>query len=113
MTHLLAHAVATAAVTLTALLTSPVAAHAADEGPPGAAAPDCVHHYADRRYTTVVNDCDSPVSVTVAYSDGRWAPCRTLAPRDVATFAGHGFDGTQVLGLGTCLAVAPDRTGPA
>ncbi|MCX5528447.1 alpha-amylase [Streptomyces bobili] len=106
MPHLLAHALATAAVTLTALLTMPVAAQAADDGPPGTAAPDCVHHYADRRYTTVVNDCDSPVSVTVVYSDGRWAPCRTLAPRDTATFAGHGFDGTQVLGLDTCLPAA-------
>ncbi|MFD5255990.1 alpha-amylase [Streptomyces bobili] len=106
MPQMLAHALATAAVTLTALLTIPVAAHAADDAPTGTAAPDCVHHYADRRYTTVVNDCDSPVSVTVAYSDGRWAPCRTLAPRDTATFAGHGFDGTQVLGLDTCLPAA-------
>ncbi|MFD5266427.1 alpha-amylase [Streptomyces sp. NPDC058335] len=103
MPHLLAHAAVTAAATLTALLTSPVASHAADDGPPGALAPDCVHHYADRRHTTVVNDCDTPVSVTVAYSNGQWAPCRTLAPRDVATFAGYGFDGNRVIGLSACL----------
>ncbi|MET9506576.1 alpha-amylase [Streptomyces sp. NPDC006622] len=103
MPHLLAQAAATAAATLTALLTSPVASHAADAAPPGTSAPDCVHHYADRRYTTVVNDCDTTVSVTVEYADGRWAPCRTLAPRDMATFAGYGFGGNDVLGLGSCL----------
>ncbi|MGX1274156.1 alpha-amylase [Streptomyces phaeoluteigriseus] len=104
MPHLLAHAAVTAAATLAALLTSPVASLAADDVAAGTAAPDCAHHYADRRYTTVVNDCDTSVSVTVEYSDGRWAPCRTLAPRDVATFAGYGFDGTRVVGLSTCLA---------
>ncbi|MEV6616984.1 alpha-amylase [Streptomyces sp. NPDC051051] len=103
MPHLLAQAVATAAAALAVLLTSPAASHAAIADPPGTPAPDCAHHHADRRYTTVVNDCDTTVSVTVDYADGQWAPCRTLAPRDIATFAGYGFGENRVIGLSTCL----------
>ncbi|MFF3611632.1 alpha-amylase [Streptomyces sp. NPDC002580] len=76
---------------------------AADEGSVSAeAAPDCVHHYDDWRYTTVVNDCDTTVNVTVDYTDGQAAPCRTLAPRDAATFAGYGPQLNYVTGLSTC-----------
>ncbi|MCF4136856.1 alpha-amylase [Streptomyces sp. Tue 6430] len=103
MPHLLAQAAATAAAALTVLLTSPAASRAAIADPPGTPAPDCAHHYADRRHTTVVNDCDTTVSVTVDYADGQWAPCRTLAPHDVATFAGYGFGENRVTGLRTCL----------
>ncbi|MFJ9720672.1 alpha-amylase [Streptomyces sp. NPDC101213] len=103
MPHLLARAAATAAAALTVLLASPAVSRAAIADPPGTPAPDCVHHYADRRHTTVVNDCDTTVSVTVDHADGQWAPCRTLAPHDVATFAGYGFGENRVTGLRTCL----------
>jgi hypothetical protein len=79
---------------------------AADEGSdPATAAPDCVHHYSDWRYTTVVNDCDTTVNVTVDYTDGQAAPCRTLSPRDIATFAGYGPQLNYVTGLSTCTPV--------
>ncbi|MGW3665018.1 alpha-amylase [Streptomyces sp. NPDC005141] len=65
-------------------------------------APECVHYYSDWRYTTVVNDCDTTVDVTVDYTDGQAAPCRTLLPRAIATFAGYGPQLNYVTGLSTC-----------
>lgn len=64
--------------------------------------PDCVHYYSDWRYTTVVNDCDTTVDVTVQYTDGQGAPCRTLLPRAIATFAGYGPQLNYVTGLSAC-----------
>ncbi|MFJ6836060.1 alpha-amylase [Streptomyces sp. NPDC091209] len=64
--------------------------------------PDCVHYYSDWRYTTVVNDCDTTVNVTVAYTDGQGAPCRTLLPQAIATFAGYGPQLNYVTGLNAC-----------
>ncbi|MFI0960385.1 alpha-amylase [Streptomyces sp. NPDC021080] len=64
--------------------------------------PDCVHYYSDWRYTTVVNDCDTTVDVTVQYTDGQGAPCRTLLPRAIATFAGYGPQLNYVTGLSGC-----------
>jgi hypothetical protein len=66
------------------------------------AVPDCVHYYSDWRYTTVVNDCDTTVNVTVEYTDGQGAPCRTLLPQAIATFAGYGPQLNYVTGLSTC-----------
>ncbi|MEU0430105.1 alpha-amylase [Streptomyces sp. NPDC006290] len=63
---------------------------------------DCVHYYSDWRYTTVVNDCDTTVNVTVEYTDGQGAPCRTLLPQAIATFAGYGPQLNYVTGLSTC-----------
>ncbi|MET7986172.1 MULTISPECIES: hypothetical protein [unclassified Streptomyces] len=64
--------------------------------------PDCVHYYSDWRYTTVVDDCDTTVNVTVQYTDGQDAPCRTLLPRAIATFAGYGPQLNYVIGLSGC-----------
>ncbi|MCX5008149.1 hypothetical protein OHB05_36875 [Streptomyces sp. NBC_00638] len=76
---------------------------APDDGSVHAApAPDCVHYYSDWRYTTVVNDCDTTVDVTVDYTDGQDAPCRTLLPRAIATFAGYGPQLNYVTGLSAC-----------
>ncbi|MFD8733788.1 hypothetical protein ACFV06_02595 [Streptomyces sp. NPDC059618] len=74
------------------------AADATDPAP----VPDCVHYYSDWRYTTVVNDCDTTVDVTVRYTDGQDAPCRTLAPQGIATFAGYGPQLNYVTGLSGC-----------
>ncbi|WRZ88603.1 alpha-amylase [Streptomyces sp. NBC_01007] len=74
----------------------------ADDAVQAAAVPDCVHYYSDWRYTTVVNDCDTTVNVTVEYTDGQGAPCRTLLPRAIATFAGYGPQLNYVTGLSTC-----------
>ncbi|MGW7610407.1 alpha-amylase [Streptomyces sp. NPDC054766] len=74
----------------------------ADDVVQAAAVPDCVHYYSDWRYTTVVNDCDTTVNVTVEYTDGQGAPCRTLLPRAIATFAGYGPQLNYVTGLSTC-----------
>jgi hypothetical protein len=75
-----------------------LAGQAADPAP----VPDCVHYYSDWRYTTVVNDCDTTVDVTVQYTDGQGAPCRTLDPRAIATFAGYGPQLNYVTGLSGC-----------
>ncbi|MFE4696689.1 alpha-amylase [Streptomyces sp. NPDC056738] len=64
--------------------------------------PDCVHYYSDWRYTTVVNDCDTTVDVTVRYTEYQDAPCRTLLPRAIATFAGYGPQLNYVTGLSGC-----------
>ncbi|WP_405915219.1 alpha-amylase [Streptomyces sp. NBC_00728] len=64
--------------------------------------PDCVHYYSDWRYTTVVNDCDTTVDVTVEYTDGQGAPCRALLPQAIATFSGYGPQLNYVTGLSTC-----------
>ncbi|MFE1291041.1 alpha-amylase [Streptomyces sp. NPDC058751] len=64
--------------------------------------PDCVHYYSDWRYTTVVNDCGSTVDVTVRYTDGQGAPCRTVLPGATATFAGYGPQLNYVTGLSAC-----------
>ncbi|MFF2368715.1 alpha-amylase [Streptomyces sp. NPDC058122] len=64
--------------------------------------PDCVHYYSDWRYTTVVNDCDTTVDVTVQYTEYQDAPCRTLPPRAIATFAGYGPQLNHVTGLSAC-----------
>ncbi|MER5474151.1 alpha-amylase [Streptomyces sp. NPDC002935] len=91
---------------------APAAARDDGQGAPGdgsvpaAAAPDCVHYYSDWRYTTVVNDCDTTVNVTVDYTDAQGAPCRTLAPRAIATFAGYGPQLNYVTGLSTCTPAA-------
>ncbi|MFF3446222.1 hypothetical protein ACFYXJ_03655 [Streptomyces sp. NPDC002667] len=74
------------------------AADAADATP----VPDCVHYYSDWRYTTVVNDCDTTVDVTVTYTDGQGAPCRTLPPQAIATFSGYGPQLNYVTGLSGC-----------
>jgi hypothetical protein len=87
---------------------APAAARDAGRGAPAgdvvraAAVADCVHYYSDWRYTTVVNDCDTTVNVTVEYTDGQGAPCRTLLPRAIATFAGYGPQLNYVTGLNTC-----------
>ncbi|MEY2245406.1 alpha-amylase [Streptomyces sp. BF23-18] len=65
-------------------------------------APDCVHYYSDWRYTTVVNDCGTTVDVTVQYTDGQGAPCRTVLPGAIATFAGYGPQLNYVTGLSAC-----------
>ncbi|MFF3883823.1 alpha-amylase [Streptomyces sp. NPDC001914] len=75
-----------------------VTGDAADATP----APDCVHYYSDWRYTTVVNDCDTTVDVTVLYTEYQDAPCRTLPPRAIATFAGYGPQLNYVTGLSAC-----------
>ncbi|MFE2535632.1 alpha-amylase [Streptomyces sp. NPDC059371] len=64
--------------------------------------PDCVHYYSDWRYTTVVNDCDTTVNVTVQYTEYQDAPCRTLFPQAIATFAGYGPQLNYVTGLSAC-----------
>ncbi|MGW2781422.1 hypothetical protein ACWC3X_09255 [Streptomyces populi] len=64
--------------------------------------PDCVHYYSDWRYTTVANDCDTTVDVTVRYTDGQGAPCRTLLAGAIATFAGYGPQLNYVTGLSAC-----------
>ncbi|MFB7248474.1 alpha-amlyase [Streptomyces populi] len=87
---------------------APAAARDAGRGAPvgdvvdPAPVPDCVHYYSDWRYTTVVNDCDATVDVTVRYTDGQGAPCRTLLPRAIATFAGYGPQLNYVTGLSAC-----------
>ncbi|MFI6039505.1 alpha-amylase [Streptomyces sp. NPDC051315] len=103
MPHLLAQVTATAAATLAALLPGVTGDRSAAVDPSRAPAPACVHHYSDWRYTTVVNDCDTTVSVTVDYTNGQPAPCRTVAPGGLATFAGYGFDGNHVVGLSACV----------
>ncbi|MFF8974746.1 alpha-amylase [Streptomyces sp. NPDC014995] len=103
MPHLLVQVTVTAAATLAALLPGLAGGRSEAADPPPKPAPECVHHYSDWRYTTVVNDCDTTVSVTVEYANGRPAPCRTLAPGDAATFAGYGFDQNHVVGLRTCV----------
>ncbi|MGV9251157.1 alpha-amylase [Streptomyces sp. NPDC003697] len=72
----------------------------------GTAAPACVHTYPGWRYTTVVNDCDTAVHVTVDYADARPVPCRTLAPLDVATFPGYGPELNHVTGTRECVPAA-------
>ncbi|GAA3894990.1 hypothetical protein GCM10022244_01020 [Streptomyces gulbargensis] len=65
-------------------------------------APECVQYHQSWRYTDVHNGCAETVAVTVAYTNGQWAPCRVVAPGQWATFAGYGTDGNYVTGLRTC-----------
>ncbi|MFC8587568.1 alpha-amylase [Streptomyces sp. NPDC057217] len=68
----------------------------------GSPAPGCVEHFEGWRYTHVHNGCGDTVSVTVAYTNGQWAPCRVIEPGDWATFSGYGTEGSHVTGLRTC-----------
>ncbi|MFF1511778.1 alpha-amylase [Streptomyces sp. NPDC058326] len=88
--------VASAAALLMGLTAAPSATAA--EG----SAPACVEYYSGWRYTTVVNSCDTAVSVTVEYTNSQPAPCRVLEPGATATFAGYGTDSNYVTGLRTC-----------
>ncbi|GGX57869.1 alpha-amylase [Streptomyces fructofermentans] len=64
--------------------------------------PDCVHYASDWRYTTVLNDCDITVELTVEYTDGTQVPCRVVAPAAIATFPGYGPGHNDVTGLRAC-----------
>ncbi|MEU6807451.1 alpha-amylase [Streptomyces sp. NPDC046831] len=101
---------AATALVLTAFAPGP----RAEAGPRGdTAAPACVHTYPGWRYTTVVNDCDTVVHVTVDYADGRSVPCRTLAPHDIATFPGYGPELDHVTGTRECVPGTARAAGPA
>ncbi|GAA2450827.1 alpha-amylase [Streptomyces glaucus] len=94
------------------LLSASPAGHSATAGtdPSGPPVPECVRHFADWRYTTVVNDCDVTVDVTVEYTDGRPVPCRTLPPGSRATFPGHGPGPDHVTGVRVCVPDASEAT---
>ncbi|WP_405658201.1 alpha-amylase [Streptomyces sp. NBC_01166] len=87
----------TAAGLMMPLATAP-AAGATTSSP----APECVEYFQSWRYTDVHNDCGNPVSVTVEYSNGQWAPCRVIEPGGWATFSGYGTGGNYVTVLRTC-----------
>ncbi|MET8728354.1 alpha-amylase [Streptomyces parvus] len=90
-------AVTATAGVLMALTAAPSAV--ADTGSP---APECVEYFQSWRYTDVNNGCADTVSVTVEYTNGQWAPCRTIEAGGWATFAGYGTNGNYVTGLRTC-----------
>jgi hypothetical protein len=90
-----------ASTTTVGLLTT-VTATPSVAAPAVSPAPECVEYYQSWRYTDVVNNCGDTVAVTVAYTNGQDAPCRVIAPRAWATFAGYGTDGNYVTALRTC-----------
>ncbi|MER6600997.1 MULTISPECIES: alpha-amylase [Streptomyces] len=97
--------VALAAMTAAGLLMGMTAAPSAMAAT-GTPAPECVEYYQSWRYTDVHNGCADTVSVTVEYTDGQWAPCRTIEPGGRATFSGYGTNGNYVTGLRTCDPVS-------
>ncbi|MFI8101257.1 alpha-amylase [Streptomyces sp. NPDC086023] len=85
-----------------ASLLMPLAATPAAGAATGSPAPECVEYFQSWRYTDVHNGCGDPVSVTVEYTNGQWAPCRVIEPGGWATFSGYGTGGNYVTGLRTC-----------